>query len=133
MELYVPGRPVGKGRPRFGKGRTWTPTATVTAENEIRSVWREAGSPTLEGPISLSVTFEVTRPKAHYTSKGDLSMTGQRMVYPYRQKPDLDNAVKLVADSLNGLAWRDDVEIVWLFAGRAWAEVPGTRIKATEL
>ncbi len=28
-----------------------------------------------------------------------------------RKKPDLDNAMKLVADALNGVAYRDDAQI----------------------
>jgi Holliday junction resolvase RusA-like endonuclease len=131
--IHVAGKPAGKGRARFGNGRAFTPKGTVMAENDIRAAWKAAGSPRLEGPVVLTVSLEVTRPKAHFTSSGALSAVGRRMIRPSNRKPDLDNAVKLVMDALNTRAWADDVQVVQLVAWRMWADVPQTTIKAREL
>ena len=131
--IHVAGKPAGKGRARFGNGRTFTPKDTVTAENDIRAAWKAAGAPRLEGPIALDVQLDVTRPKAHFNSSGALSAVGNRMSRPMNRKPDLDNAVKLVMDALNTRAWADDVQVVELYAWREWADVPQTTIAAREL
>jgi Holliday junction resolvase RusA-like endonuclease len=131
--LRIEGKPVGKGRPRFGQGRTWTPRETVLAEQEIRRAWEEAGAPRLEGALKILVLLRVTRPQSHYTSSGGLSAQGRRHVFPHRQKPDTDNALKLVMDALNTRAWADDVQIVDATVVREWAEVPSTLIDVQEL
>jgi Holliday junction resolvase RusA-like endonuclease len=55
------------------------------------------------------------------------------MPRPSNRKPDVDNACKLVMDSLNTRAWADDVQVVDLFVSREWADVPCTTINAREL
>jgi hypothetical protein len=61
--IHIAGAPAGKGRARFGHGRTFTPKDTVMAENDIRAAWKQAGAPRLEGPIALDVELHVTRPR----------------------------------------------------------------------
>jgi Holliday junction resolvase RusA-like endonuclease len=133
--LTVPGKPVGKGRPRFSKqtGHARTPHETMLAENEIRAEWIRAGMPTVDGPISLVVGLYVKRPASHFKRSGGLTAAGQRLSHPHRQKPDLDNAFKLVADALNGRAWPDDVQIVEAQIWRQWDENERTFIRAKEL
>jgi Holliday junction resolvase RusA-like endonuclease len=131
--IHIAGAPAGKGRARFGHGRTFTPKDTVMAENDIRAAWKQAGAPRLEGPIALDVELHVTRPRAHFTTTGALSSVGRRMPRPSNRKPDVDNACKLVMDSLNTRAWADDVQVVELSVLREWADVPCTTINAREL
>lgn len=122
IRLELSGKPEGKGRPRFGKGgRVFTPNATKLAEARIISAWQDAGEPRLEGPVSVHLLLEVSRPKDHYTSKGELSAKGRRTPLPTGRKPDLDNAVKLVMDALNRRAYHDDVDVVSLTAVRVWS------------
>jgi Holliday junction resolvase RusA-like endonuclease len=128
FELLIHGQAKGKDRPRFGKGHTWTPKATVVAEGEITRHWEEAGCPRVDGPLHLTVRIGVSRPKGHFNSKGALSTAGQRMPYPTNKKPDLDNALKLVGDALNKKAWPDDVQIIRAEVSREWADYPFTAI-----
>jgi Holliday junction resolvase RusA-like endonuclease len=124
--LTVPGTPTGKARPRFANGRTFTPRETVLAEQAIRCAWEDAGSPRMpDGPVELDVHLFVERPQGHFKRDGSLNAEGMRNLEPFRRKPDLDNAVKLVMDALNGRAWRDDVQVVVLHARRRWV-MPGT-------
>jgi Holliday junction resolvase RusA-like endonuclease len=133
FSLTIDGKPTGKGRPRHGQGRTWTPRATVLAEREVRAAWEQAGRPRLEGPVSLTVELHVERPRGHFTSRGELSAEGHRHPYPERQKPDADNALKLVMDALNTRAWRDDVQVVLALVSRRWATRAATRVEAHEV
>lgn len=122
FQLVIDGAPAGKGRPRHGNGRTWTPKETVLAEQEIRRAWEEAGSPRIDGPVRLIVELRVTRAKDHYRADGVmLSAKGERFPLPTGKKPDVDNALKLVMDSLNGRAYRDDVDVVIATVMRFWS------------
>lgn len=132
FELLVIGKPVGKGRPRFAGGRAFTDERTAQAERDIFGCWIAAGSPRLNGPIELSVVLKVERPKGHYRKDGSLSAEGRRHPHPAAQKPDVDNALKLVMDALNGRAWGDDVQVVWARVQRVWGSRAETVVWAAE-
>jgi Holliday junction resolvase RusA-like endonuclease len=132
--LRVAGEAKGKQRARHGLGRTFTPRDTILAEQTIRSVGRENGEPRLpDGPVALEVELGVTRPAGHYTTRGTLNTAGLRMIRPFRRKPDVDNALKLVMDALNTCAWTDDVRVIDAHVYRVWSEQPYTLINARSL
>lgn len=121
--LRVAGKPTGKGRPRFSRqngGRTYTDTATLSAEERVRQCWREAGELRLDGPLEITVAAVITRPQNHRKSGGELSAAGRREEWPVR-RPDLDNVLKLCADALNDCAYKDDAQIVRATVTRRWA------------
>lgn len=124
IRLVVLDPPTGKGRPRFNRqtGRAYTPSKTTNAEARIRHAWDTAGRPTLpEGvPIKASIALYVDRPMHHYKRDGTLTAGGQREPIPHRQKPDCDNAAKLVLDALEKYAYPRDVAIVELHVQRCW-------------
>jgi Holliday junction resolvase RusA-like endonuclease len=131
--LLIEGQPQGKGRPKFGGGRAWTPKATKLAEGEVVRQWEEAGKPRLPDGCGLriEIMLYVVRPGGHYKQNGELSAEGHRFPTPYATKPDVDNALKLVMDALNKKAYRDDVRIVSSVVDRLWADWPATKIKLT--
>lgn len=133
--LKIDGKPQGQPRPRFVAGsKPYTTKGHKLAVGEIRRAWQEAGSPRLpDGPLMLAVTLTVARPAGHFKADGTLNATGRRMWMPYRQKPDIDNAVKLICDALNTLAWHDDVRFVEVLCWREWGEWPSTSIVAAAL
>ena len=133
FSFTIPGQPTGKGRPRFGNGRTFTDGATVRAESDVLACWQAAGEPRLDGPVALRVALIVERPKGHFRSDGvSLSAEGARHLLPDNQKPDVDNALKLVMDGLNRRAWRDDVQVVDVYVTRSWGARAETRVEAHE-
>lgn len=124
VELVVEGTPRGKGRPRFdGRNRrTFTDDATVSHEGLIIFAWAQAGRPRLpDVALTMSVELVVERPRAHWRADGTLNPAGERTVWPAGRKPDVDNALKLAMDALNGKAYRDDVQIVRARVVRRWA------------
>lgn len=92
FEFTVSGNPVAKGRPRVYGKYAKTPEKTANAENWIRVEFRQTypDFKPIEGPVRLNASF--------YMAK--------------RGKPDTDNLLKLVLDSLNGVAYRDDAQVV---------------------
>jgi crossover junction endodeoxyribonuclease RusA len=113
FRFIVPGQPVPKARPRAGKGgRIYTPAETVKAESTIRLLAKRAGCPCLGGLVKLSVSF--------YRADA--------------RRCDVDNLTKLVQDALNGLAYVDDSQIVWLTAVKAIdRENPRTEVEIEEV
>jgi Holliday junction resolvase RusA-like endonuclease len=96
LHITIPGQPIGKGRPRFGNGRTFTPTKTrsweAAAVGHIRAqVCR--GNP-IAGPVSVSITAFFERPKRMLTRKWPDKNEW------HTAKPDADNVAKIVCDAL---------------------------------
>lgn len=137
IHLVFDGDPVGKERPKFNTQTkvAYTPKKTVIAEREIRSLWREAGKPRLADDSALELIIElyVQRPQSHLKRNGELSAEGLRHPIPRNKKPDVDNAIKLVMDSLNKHAYKDDVQIAKASVIRHWGEWPKTEITVKEL
>lgn len=129
VTLTIPGLPRGKDRPRFDPRtkRTYTPRRTVVAERAIQDAWVQAGRPRFpDVALRMTVTTRVQRPRAHLRADGErLSAAGLRHPVP-TGRPDLDNVLKLVADGLNGLAYRDDALIAEAVVRREWADWPET-------
>ncbi len=44
------------------------------------------------------------------------------------KKPDIDNATKLILDSLNGVAWKDDNQVCFQCAMKIYSEQPCVRV-----
>jgi Holliday junction resolvase RusA-like endonuclease len=107
-----PGTPIAKGRARSTKtGRHYTPAQTKQAEQALAVTWtRATGNHTAPhtGPVSVRLQFIFTPPTSWPKWKRELATAG---LYPHLTKPDTDNLIKLVKDSLNGLAWIDDAQI----------------------
>ena len=134
LSFFIPGKPQGKGRPRFAKtGRgvqVYTPTETTEAETRIKFLALEAGvhlGPK-EGPVKVNIVAFFAGPPE------------QKPGGALPPKPDLDNIVKLVLDALNGTAYHDDAQVVELVAGKTWAggqgylfDGPGVVVEVTYL
>lgn len=106
----IPGRMRGKGRPRarvMGKfAHIYTDEKTANAEAMIRQFASLAmrGRPLLVGALKLSVTMWLQRPKSWSAKK--------RLENPIPTgRPDIDNCVKGILDSCNGIVFADDSQI----------------------
>ena len=106
ISIFIPGKPVGKGRPRFGKGRTYTPAATVRAEKKIANIAREimADDPPLEGAVAMQVEVAFPIPKSW-------SKARKANAILHTNKPDLDNILKLICDAINEIVYIDDSQV----------------------
>lgn len=131
--IVIPGKPTGKGRIRFNGKQSFIDKATAQAERDVLGCWIDAGEPRLDGPVQLLITLVIERPKGHFRKGGELAAEGLRHPYPENQKPDVDNALKLVMDALNGRAWRDDVQVVDVGINRQWGPRAETVITAVQL
>jgi Holliday junction resolvase RusA-like endonuclease len=128
VSFTVLGEPQGKGRPRFstiaGHVQARTPKETVLYENLIRTEYQRQLSNT-RFPDDEMLTMCV---KAYYSIPASAS-NKKRMdmlaggIRPTK-KPDVDNILKVVADSLNQIAYRDDAQIVTAIIMKDYAAQP---------
>ncbi len=107
--IHIPGEIRGKGRPRFGNGRTYTDAKTQNSEAWVRHCAVQAvGQPCLEGALALEMAITVAVPKSWSKRKQADAMQGK--IRP-TGKPDWDNLGK-ITDALNKIVWMDDSQIV---------------------
>lgn len=64
--------------------------------------------PLLGGPLAVTFTFHLPRPKGHYGARG---LRPSAPPFP-AVKPDLLKLARAVEDALTGICWRDDAQIV---------------------
>ena len=100
------GRVRGQGRPRFGNGHAYESEGDVDYKRAIRDMYVKKGCGYF-GAAPISVTIDVVRHLPIGTPKRIASMYDL-------QKPDVDNIAKSVLDALNGVAWDDDKQVVFL-------------------
>lgn len=131
IHFRVPGQPVGKGRPRIGKvrnhARMFTPEKTVNYENLVAYAAQTAmaGSALFEGAVGLDLRIECQIP-ASWSGKKQRAAAADEVLPT--TKPDVDNIVKAICDALNGVVWKDDVQVVDLAVTKRYALVPGVEV-----
>lgn len=120
--------PVGKGRPRFGKGRTFTPDSTARAERtQATLLMPHAPRAPLEGPIAVRLSYTLPFPKD--TAARVAAIAGR-----HTAKPDVDNLAKLTLDVLTRLRWwQDDSQVVELRTTKDYGEHPGVRVEVLQI
>jgi len=110
--VIVEGEPIGKGRAKAssvgGFVRMYTPAKTRQYEDRIRTEATASmnGRDPFARPclLELDLVFEV--PASYSKLKRAKCLSGE--IRPTK-KPDVDNVLKAVCDSFNGVVWTDDV------------------------
>lgn len=129
--LTLPIRALGKQRARRGKGGVWyTPERTRALEKQIAAEWMAARLGRLSGPLSLSVLAQYAPPKSWSKARRETVMAYWTW---YEGKPDGDNALKLIADALNGVAYADDRQIAEASIRQIYAPADRLTIELREM
>ena len=126
VTLTIPGPLAAKARPCFAANGAHTAPATRKAERSI--AWhatQQVGQRCLQGALSVSLWVGVAVPRSWSASRKAEALAG---VLRPATKPDVDNLAKLVLDSLNGVIWRDDAQIVELTVSKHYTDEPRTII-----
>lgn len=116
LEFCILGKPQGKARPKFARrGKfvtTYTPDATINYEAWVKQSFinKYKDFTPLETPLKLELNAYFSKAKSN---KMKLPMI----------KPDVDNIIKIIADSLNGIAYKDDKQIISVKASKVWADI----------
>jgi crossover junction endodeoxyribonuclease RusA len=105
--IWISGKPVPKGRPRFSKfGGVYTPKTTADYEKKIAAAWREkyGEKRVIETDLRIHVDVYLKR----YTTT------------------DVDNFLKIAMDGLQGVAYENDACIRAAKVLKVQVHGPGT-------
>lgn len=130
MILTIYGKPQPKERPKVYNGHGITPIRTRQYEAMLRSEWQKAGGELFEEPVSVSVQFYLPTPTSWSKAKKERAERG--IVRP-TVRPDIDNLVKIILDGLNGVAFKDDKQVIELMAVKFYSAEPRTVIRVNEI
>lgn len=135
ITFTVYGEPKGKGRPQFTRtGHAYTPERTKTYEAEIVSAFRREFPDFVRWEKGVPLRVRI---KAVYgIPKSDSGLTAARKasgeIRPTK-KPDADNVEKVILDALNGIAWRDDAQIVDIRTVKEYGWQPCVMVEIDEI
>lgn len=136
VSFVVPGEAVGKGRPRVstigGHARMFTPAKTANYETLIALAAQAAmqdreliaGPVLLEMKIFVSVAASWSKKKTAEALRGEVMPT---------KKPDADNVLKAICDGINGIVFKDDVQVVNVSMSKRFGETPGVLVRVIPL
>jgi Holliday junction resolvase RusA-like endonuclease len=128
VTLVIPGKPVPQPRPKVCRRGAFV--STYTPDNGIRA-YRDAISLIVRaamagvmhtGAVRLTVELEFVRPPSHYSVTKKYGRRLKETAPAWPVDGDCSNYVKGVEDCLNGVAWKDDVQIVSLNVTKCYTE-----------
>lgn len=142
VQVVVYGSPQGKGRPRSrvvtpeGKASFvthYTPTKTRRYEELIsesgKTAMQQQGLKPFEGPLTMDMCAFMPVPDSWPAWRREAALAG--LIVP-TVKPDFDNLMKTI-DGLNGVCFKDDVQIVGVTFDKYYSDQPSLLITLTEL
>ena len=110
-QLFVSGTPKAQPRPRMtAKGHVYNPSSADAWKEEIMASFAgiRRHRPIITEPVRLKVTFFMPAPKGMKIESRD------KCYVPHSKKPDTDNLLKAVMDSLTDIkVWADDALVFW--------------------
>jgi Holliday junction resolvase RusA-like endonuclease len=110
----------------------FTPEKTVSYENLVgwTAAQAMAGKPLIEQPVAVWLTVYCAVPASWSKVQQHLALTGNRLP---TTKPDIDNLIKAIFDAMNGVVWKDDVQVVDLAVGKRYDATPGVAVAVKPL
>lgn len=133
----IPGAPKGKGRPRFTKVgsyvKTYTPSETASYENLVKLEYQAQCKQFKfddTSKLDMRIFAYYSIPKS--ASKKKRAQMIENVIRPTK-KPDMDNIVKIIADSLNGIAYKDDSQIVDCMVRKFYSDNPKVTVVIQEV
>lgn len=132
VSFVVYGEPVAKGRPKFARMgnqvRAYTPAKTANYEALVKwEYMRQCGGERFpDGEyVDAKVMAYYGIPQSVSKKRRGLMESGE--IRPTK-KPDLDNVIKSICDSLNDIAYKDDSQIVHCDADKFYSEQPRVEV-----
>lgn len=117
------GRPLITTREAGVHTAAWRKTVAAYARKAYR------GKP-LEGPLSLTIKFVMPRPQSHYRSNGTLKSDAPKW---HTCKPDRTKLMRSLEDSLTGICWIDDTQVVTGLCEKVYGSKPGATVKIEQV
>ena len=137
VSFTVYGKPKGKQRPRVvnvkGFSRAYTPKETVQYENLIKIEYGiQTDNFKFDDDAQLGMSIKAYFPIAASKSKKQKDLMERGIVRPI-SKPDCDNLCKLICDSINDIAYKDDSRVVSVHIQKFYSCNPRVEIEIWEI
>ena len=120
MRFTIPGKPIPQTRARISKNFMYDPLFQVKRNMRliIKEQLPEGFKPYTE-PIEVKVIFYMPTPKALPKHRREALKAGKEI--PHEKLFDVDNGLKFLFDSFNGVLWEDD-RLIWkVSVKKVWA------------
>lgn len=135
VRFTILGEPKGKGRPRFCRntGHAITPKDTVNYETLVRMEYGVAYSDFKfpdDAMLDMRIKAFYSIPKSASKKKRASMLANE--IRPTK-KPDMDNVVKIIADALNQVAYRDDTQIVDCQCRKFYSDSPRVEVMIKDI
>lgn len=122
--LFIAGTPKGQPRPkayrRGAHAAVYDPGTAAEWKFLIARAFEGVELP--DGPLCVSLKFQMPRPKSHYRTGKHAGKLKDSAPYWHTKKPDLDNLIKAVLDAM---PLGDDARVARMAPGKAY--VPANR------
>lgn len=132
----VPGEAVGKGRPRVstigGHARMFTPQKTANYETLVSMAAQQAmkARELVSGPVMVEMRIHVGVAASWSKKKTAAALAGE--LFPTK-KPDIDNVIKAICDGINGIVFKDDVQVVDVHTSKRYSAMPCVQVRVVPL
>ena len=129
-EFVIPGSPQGKARPRVTSHGTYTPKKTKDYERKVCFEYQRQSSAWFgESALAVHIAAYLPIPQSKPKTIRAKMLSGE--IRP-TIKADADNLAKSVLDALNGVAYKDDSQVVSLFVEKWYNPEPAVIVKIQE-
>ena len=131
--------PVPQGRPRFARRGKFTQTYDPPKSKKFKTELRQLAEVEYaekpyhaeqHKPIVIELKLYIPMLKSFSKIKRLKATDG---ILRPTTKPDIDNYIKGILDSLNGLFWHDDGQIVEIHAGKYYSDNPRIEMEIKEI
>lgn len=133
LEFRIPRAPVAWSRARHdGRSRRFFNAWPLVAYQDDAKIFARSalrGAAPLQGAVVLTVRALLPIPSSWSRARREAAARG--LIAP-TAKPDTDNYAKAIADALNGVAYRDDAQVVDLIARKRYALEPAIEVVVEE-
>ena len=135
ISFTIPGTPQGKARARTvknkytGKTMSFTPDKSHNYEALIKMIAQKEIKELIDGPIKIKIVAAFGMPKSTSKKKEEEMRNGE--IRPTK-KPDWDNIGKIVCDALNGIAYKDDSQIVNASVSKKYSDNPHVYVEISK-
>ena len=121
-------KPFPTPRPRFSKFGTYNPAAYTNYKKAFLLLTKRQCKTYFNGALKLEVTFFMQIP-ASLSKKKQRELIGQYHI----KKPDTDNLLKTVKDSLEGTFYKNDSQICKVEAEKIYSDKPRVDFEIKEI
>lgn len=133
VSFEIIGKPQGKARARTGKGFAYTPEQTVLYENLVKMEYlSQCDGFRFKDDVPLRMEIDaIFEPPKSTPKKTRVLMLSDRIL-PLK-KPDVDNIAKVIADSLNGVAYKDDSQIASMVVNKYYGDKASASVRISNV